>query len=86
MYATFQGAVNQTHANVWTATPTNTFRYWQTPEGTPAPIRQHFFAGILRCEPLRLDPATGNRVCPYPESEAIPAEMTPYPATNLLFP
>ena len=85
MYATFQGAVNQTNANAWTATPPNAFRYWQTPEGTQAPIRQHFFAGILRCEPLGID-AAGNRVCPYPEPEAIPAEMTPYPVTNLLFP
>ena len=84
-YATFQGAVNQTNADVWTATPPNTFRYWQTPGGTPAPIRQHFAVGILRCEPLMTD-AAGNRVCPYPESEAIPAEMTPYPVTNLLFP
>jgi hypothetical protein len=43
-------------------------------------IMQHFSQGVLKSEPL----AAANE-CPYPEEEAIPADLTPYPAT-ILFP
>jgi hypothetical protein len=68
---TFQGVMNEELEGVWqTPTPLITFRT----------VRQHLYSGILRCEPQGVDPVTGRPVCPYPEQEAIPADITPRPA------
>ena len=74
--AAFAGAVNQETGGVWqTPTPAETFRS----------VRQHSYVGVLECEPLETDPATGRHVCPYPESEAIPTDPTPYEPVMINF-
>lgn len=36
---------------------------------------EHFWQGVLGCDPM-----SGPNACAYPENEAIPANLTPYPA------
>lgn len=69
----FEGIINQDINGVWqTPTPVIIFRG----------IRQHFYTGLLRCEPLAYDPTTMITYCPYPkEEEPAPADTTPYQAT-----
>ena len=67
----FEGVVNQETEGVWQPpTPSVSFRR----------AIGHFYIGILRCKPMSIDPVTGYSYCPYPESEAYPADLTPYPA------
>ena len=74
---TFEGVLNQESGGVWQMpTPAKTFRS----------IKQHFYTGVLRCEPLGIDPVTGNAICPYPEPEAISADLTPYDQASINFP
>jgi hypothetical protein len=77
-YITTPGVVNQEVDGIWqTPTPLTTHRYGLDVDGiTHIPIRQHFYTGVLGCYPVYTDP-NGNRVCPYPEAESIPAELTP---------
>ena len=78
----FDGVINQEVDGIWTAEPPITeFRYGLDVDGiTQIPIRQHFSTGLLSCQP-----ASSPDTCPYPEEEAIPAELLPYPVT-ILFP
>ncbi len=67
----FDGVVNQETEGVWQPpTPSVDFRR----------AKGHFYTGILRCKPMSVDPVTGYSYCPYPESEAYPADLKPYPA------
>ena len=67
----FEGAVNQETDGIWQPpTPVEDFRN----------AKSHYSLGVLRCKPIAYNPATGEYYCPYPESEAIPADPTPYPA------
>ena len=66
----FEGVINGEVAGIWqTPTPAVSFRN----------TKQHLYIGILRCRPKSFDPVTGEEYCPYPDSEAIPADTTPYP-------
>jgi hypothetical protein len=85
-YDAFPGVVNQEENGIWqTPTPITTFRYGL--DGiTQIPIRQHFYTGVLRCYPIGGTDPYGNPVCFYPESEAIPAELSPSPIETVYFP
>jgi hypothetical protein len=66
----FEGVMNQEVNGIWQApTPANSLRN----------VKQHLYAGILQCKPLMVDHETGRRSCSYPDSETIPADLTPYP-------
>ncbi len=71
----FETVINQDYGGTWYApTEATLFRT----------IRQHFEAGVLRCEPLAEDPVTGNHYCAYPGEEAIiPPDLSPCPAEVL---
>ncbi|MFZ5907353.1 MAG: hypothetical protein ACOYVJ_08095 [Nitrospirota bacterium] len=76
----FFGVINEELNGLWqTPTQTEDFRHGLS-EGIQIPIRQHFHTGILSCYPLVTDPVTGYKHCPYPEEEALPADLIPYPA------
>jgi hypothetical protein len=68
-YMAFEGVINEDIDGYWqTPTPLITFRN----------VKEHFYAGILRCKPVSIDPITGEHYCAYPESEEPPADTTPY--------
>ncbi len=75
----FLGVINEELNGIWqTPTQAEDFRHGLS-EGFQIPIRQHFHTGVLRCYPAAIDPVTGYTYCPYPEEEAIPADLTPHP-------
>jgi hypothetical protein len=71
----FETVINQDYGGTWYApTKATLFRT----------VKRHFGVGVLRCEPVAVDPITGNSYCAYPEEEAIiPPDLTPYPAEIL---
>ncbi|HDL14953.1 MAG TPA: hypothetical protein ENH28_02165 [Euryarchaeota archaeon] len=82
------GVINQEEGGVWQTppTPVTTFRYGLDIDETPQPIRQHYDNGIFGCYPVEGTNPDGDPACLYPESEAIPAELSPSPIDAVYFP
>ncbi len=88
-YGASPGVVNQEASGVWQTppTPVETFRYGLDIDGvTQIPIRQHFKMLLFNCQPVEGTDPYGSLVCSYPESEAIPAELSPSPIDTVYFP
>jgi hypothetical protein len=68
IYRAFEGATYQDYNGEWISTPAGSFRS----------VRRHYHRGILGCKPPVTD-ANGS-YCPYYEDQAIPANLTPFPA------
>ncbi len=87
-YGASPGVVNQEASGVWqTPTPVETFRYGLDIDGiTQIPIRQHYSMAVFGCYPVEGTDPYGSLVCSYPESEAIPAELSPSLIDTVYFP
>jgi hypothetical protein len=53
---------------------------------TQIPLRQHNDVTYFLCHPVEGTDPDGNPVCNYPDSEAIPAELSPFPVDTVYFP
>ena len=88
-YYTFPGVINQEVNGVWQSPPTPmiSFRYGLDIDGsTQIPIRQHSHNDFFGCYPMEGTDPYGNPSCYYPESEAIPAELSPSQIDTVYFP
>jgi hypothetical protein len=78
---TYQAVINQTEPDgYFYYMPVKSFRHGSSGD----PIRHHFFTGILRCSPEATD-GSGRRVCPYDETESLPAALDAYGPVEILF-
>jgi len=78
---TYEAVINQSEPDgYFYYMPISTFRHGSS-DGDP--IRHHFYTGILNCSPMAI--INGKAVCPYNETESIPAGLDPYGPVEMLF-